>query len=92
MDSTDFQIKVLQKTVANGVLEENEFEIKMSELEGWLMCLGTHWTYNDIHEDIENGKMVAIQGFAYGGVAGAFFLKRMQDENRKYFGESNDSK
>ena len=84
MDSMDFQIKVLQKTVVNGALEENEFEIKMSELKRWLMGIGTHWTYNDIHEDIENGKMVAVQGFAYGGVARAFFLKRIQDENGKH--------
>ena len=87
MDSMDFQIKVLQKTVVNGVLEENEFEIKKSELKGWLMCLGTHTTYNDIHEDIENGKMVCFHGFAYGGIPRAFFLKRMQDENGKHFGQ-----
>lgn len=79
MDSTDFSIKVLQKTVVNGVLEKNEFEIKMFELKRWLMYLGTHWTYNDIHEDIENGKLVCIQGFSYGGIPRFFFLKRMQD-------------
>lgn len=84
MDSTDFQIKVLQKMVVNGVLEENEFEIKMSELKRWLMGIGTHWTYNDIHEDIENGKMVAVHAFAYGGVARAYLLKRIQDENGKH--------
>lgn len=76
-DSTDFQIKVLQQTVVNGTLEKNEFEIKMSELKRWLMGIGTHWTYNDIHEDIENGKLVAVRGFAYGGIPRAFFLKRM---------------
>lgn len=81
MDSMDFQIKVLQKIVANGALEENEFEIKMSELKRWLIGIGTHWTYNDIHEDIENGKMVAIQGFAYGGIPRFFFLKRIKHED-----------
>ena len=84
MDSTDFQVKVLRKIVVNGALEENEFEIKMSELEGWLMGIGTHTTYNDIHEDIENGRMVCFKGFAYGGMPRAFFLKRMQDENGKH--------
>ena len=84
MNSTDFQIKVLQKTVVNGALEENEFEIKMSELKEWIMGIGTHFTYNDIHEDIENGKMVCVQGFAYGDIPRAFFLKRMQDENGKH--------
>ena len=41
MDSTDFSIKVLQKIVVNGVLEKNEFEIKMSELKRWLMGIMT---------------------------------------------------
>lgn len=77
MVSTDFSIKVLEKIVVHGALEQNEFEIKMSELEMWLMGIGTHWTYNDIHEDIENGKMVAVQGFAYGGIPIAYFLKRV---------------
>lgn len=84
MDSTNFQIKVLQKTGVNGALEENKFEIKMSELKSWLMDIGTHCTYNDIHEDIENGKLVCIQGFAYGGIPRFFFLKRVQDENGKH--------
>ena len=84
MVSTDFSIKVLQKIVVNGALEQNEFEIKMSELEMWIMGIGTHWTYNDIHKDIENGKLVCIQGFSYGGIPGFFFLKRMQDENGKH--------
>ena len=82
MDSTDFSIKVQQKIVVNGAFEENGFEIKISELKRWLMGIGTHWTYNDIYEDTENGKMVAVQGFAYGDVARAFFLKK--DARRKW--------